>query len=249
MAQGWVLKGKTALVTGAARRVGRTIALALARAGVRVVVHHRRSGGEAEALLGELRALGVDAWTIAADLSSPEEAEGLFDRVVEMAGPVDILVNNASIFPKDTVNDLTARDLMLNVSLHAYAPLALSRRLAAQGRDAAVINMIDARALDYDREHASYHLSKRMLLALTSMLAVELAPDVRVNGVSPGLILPPEGLGYDYLERLAPTNPLNAYGSPDDLAAAVLFLLESRFITGQIIYVDGGRHLRGRMYE
>ena len=102
---------------------------------------------------------------------------------------------------------------------------------------------------DYDRDHVAYHLSKRALQSLTRMLAVELAPTVVVNAVAPGLILPPEGEDADYLERLAHTNPMNCWGHPQDVADAVRFLLQTRFTTGQTLYVDGGRNLRGKMHE
>ncbi|HNR34300.1 MAG TPA: SDR family oxidoreductase, partial [Candidatus Hydrogenedentes bacterium] len=134
------------------------------------------------------------------------------------------------------------------VNLNALAPFLLGRCLAAQKRPGGIVNLLDARIADYDREHASYHLSKRLLFTLTRMMAVEFAPCVRVNGIAPGLILPPEGKDESYLAQLAATNPLNRYGSPDDVAEAVLYLLRSDFVTGQVIFVDGGRHMRGGMY-
>ena len=244
----WALAGKTALVTGAAKRLGRATALALAEAGVHVVVHYRGSEAEATEVCREARVLGVRAFTVGADLAVSAEADALLSRAVELAGPIDILVNNASVFPEDTVLNLNADALAWCMNLHAYAPLALSRAMAAQGREGAIINYIDARVQDYDRMHAAYHLSKRALLSLTSMLALELAPRVRVNGVAPGLILPPEGKDMAYLEGLAHTNPLQVYGAPEDVTEAALFLMRSRFVTGQVIYVDGGRHLKGCVY-
>lgn len=242
------LEGGVALVTGAAKRIGRAIALGLAEAGADVVVHYRTAEAQAEELCARIEALGRRAWRVRADLSSPAEAESLFARTLETAGPVAVLVNNASIFPEDTVLDFTPEQLHECVNVHAVAPLLLSRRFAAQGRPGCIVNLLDARVQDYDRIHASYHLSKRMLLSLTSVLALELAPAVRVNGVAPGLILAPEGKPEGYLERLAHTNPLQTWGNPEDIAKAVLFLVENRFVTGQVIYVDGGRHLKGRVY-
>jgi pteridine reductase len=242
------LNGQVALVTGAAKRIGRAIALALAEAGADVAVHYRRTQREAEELCERIRERGRRAWAVQADLESPVAAETLFSRVAESAGAVDLLVNNASVFPEDTVLDFTPEQLHACVAVHSVAPLLLARRMAAQGRPGCIVNLLDARVVDYDRLHAAYHLSKRMLMSLTSMLALELAPGIRVNAVAPGLILPPEGKPDDYLERLAHTNPLNAYGDPEDIASAVLFLVQSRFVTGQVIYVDGGRHLKGRVY-
>jgi pteridine reductase len=106
---------------------------------------------------------------------------------------------------------------------------------------------LDTRVAGYDRQHVAYHLSKQMLCTLTRMMAVEFAPRIRVNAVAPGLILPPEGKGMDYLEGLKGTNPLNQYGSAEDISAAAVFLIGSAFITGQGIHVDGGRHLKGMM--
>ncbi len=242
------LIGKTALVTGAARRLGRATALALARAGADVVVHYHTGAAEVQTVADEITALGRRAWTIPADLRDASQAESLMDQALQKSGAVDILINNASIFPSDSVLDLSPETLADAVAIHATAPLILSRRLAAQGRPGAIVNFLDSRVEDYDPTHASYHLSKRMLLALTRMLAVELAPRIAVNAVAPGLILPPDGQDDSYLRNLAHTNPLQRYGNSRDITDAVLFLLRSEFVTGQVIFVDGGRHLKGKTH-
>jgi len=242
------LIGKTALVTGAARRLGRATALALAGAGADVIVHYHTHAAEAQSLADEIAAMGRRAWTNAADLRDASQVESLMEQALHQAGAVDILINNASIFPSDTVLDLSPATLTDAVAIHATAPLILSRRLAAQGRPGAIVNFLDSRVEDYDPLHTSYHLSKRMLLALTRMLAVELAPRIAVNAVAPGLILPPEGQDESYLQKLAHTNPLQRYGNPRAITDAVLFLLRSEFVTGQVIFVDGGRHLKGKTH-
>jgi len=242
------VRGKTALVTGGARRIGRATALSLASAGVNVVVHYRRSEAEAADVARAVDGAGVGAWTVGADLASAGGAESLFDRAVKLAGPIDILVNNASVYPQDELTTVGREAVTETVAVHAMAPLVLSRSLAAQGRDGAIINFLGARVVDYDRGHASYHLGKRLLLSLTRMMALEFAPMVRVNAVAPGLILPPEGEDETYLERLASTNPLQGYGDLDAVTGAVLFLLRADFVTGQVLFVDGGRHLRGSVY-
>ncbi|HEO72287.1 MAG TPA: SDR family oxidoreductase, partial [Candidatus Hydrogenedentes bacterium] len=173
----------------------------------------------------------------------------LVERAVDLAGPVDILINSASAFPNDTLDNLTAEDLIRSIQVHAWAPLVLARRFVAQERAAAIVNLLDTRVIDYDRDHVSYHLGKRTLHALTSMMALEWAPRVRVNAIAPGLILPPEGKNEAYLEQLAHTNPLEAYGSPAAIASALLYLLRSDFVTGQVLFVDGGRHLEARVYD
>lgn len=242
------MKGKTALVTGAAKRLGRTVVLALAENGVNVVLHYGASRAEAEATAKEIRRKRVRAWPIAADLADPDQTCGLVARVVDLAGPLDFLVNNASIFTPSHLTDFTSDDLAANVQVNAVAPLLLARAFAAQKREGAVVNFLDSRIADYDREHAAYHLSKRMLHTLTKMMALEFAPRVRVNAVAPGLILPPPGQDESYLRKYRTTNPLQRIGSSAGVAEAVLFLLRSEFVTGQVIYVDGGRHLKGNVY-
>ena len=243
------LAGKTALVTGAAKRLGRAAALALARQGVNVAVHYHQSEHAAQALCDEIQSMGVGGWAIAADLSDSDQAERLFQEAVARAGVVDILVNNASIFKEDTLWEATVAAIWENQRVHAVAPLLLARALAQQDKPAHIINLLDTRVAVYDRKHVSYHLSKRALLTLTRMLALELAPMIAVNAIAPGLILPPAGEDESYLEKLAHCNPLNRYGGPEDIAETLLFLLRSRFITGQVIYVDGGYHMKGHMYD
>ncbi len=244
------LQGRIALVTGAARRIGRGVAVALAQAGADVVAHYRGSGGEAEATASLIRQAGRHAWCVQADLADEGQAGTLLARAAQAAAaPVDILVNNASTFTADTVMDFTPQSLLASVQVHAMAPLVLARAFAAQQIPAGdVVNFLDSRMEDYDRHHASYHLGKRMLWTITRMLAMELAPTIKVNAVAPGLILPPEGKDEQYLADLAHTNPLNRVGSVEELASAVRLLVESDFITGQVIYVDGGRHIRGNVY-
>ena len=243
------LAGQVALVTGAAKRLGRAIAGGLAAEGVHVALHYRSSGSEAAAEADELRRAGVNAWTLQADLADPAAAEGLVGKACEAAGaPVDILVNSASIFSPSSVLEFSPGDLEANVQVNATSPLLLSRALACQGRPGQIVNLLDARIVEYDRAHAAYHLSKRMLFSLTRILALELAPRVRVNAVAPGLILPPPGEDESYLDAMAHGNPLRRHGTADDVVRATLFLLKSDFVTGQVIYVDGGQNLRGRTY-
>jgi NAD(P)-dependent dehydrogenase (short-subunit alcohol dehydrogenase family) len=128
-------------------------------------------------------------------------------------------------------------------------PFFLSKGLKDSGNLLSVVNLLDTRIQDYDKNHVSYHLSKRGLMSLTKMTALEWAPQVRVNAVAPGLILVPEGEGEDYLKKLANTNPMQTVGNVGNITDAILFLIRNEFVTGQIIYVDGGRHLKGRVYE
>lgn len=243
------LNGQTALVTGAAKRLGRAIALALADAGVNVVAHYHRSTDDARTLADELATRPVHSHVLAADLADTTHIDDLFAAATDLAGPIDILINNASIFPSDQLADTTIDAIDTNLRINTFAPFVLSQCLFRQQRRAAIVNLLDARVADIDRQHAAYHLSKRMLTDLTGMMAVEFAPLVRANAVAPGLILPPvNGTDAD-LTALHHTNPLQTHGRPADITAAVLFLLRSDFITGQTLFVDGGRHIRGRLND
>ena len=244
------LKKQVALVTGASRRLGRATALALAHAGADIVVHCNRSECEASETVELIKAQGRRAWVLRGDLADTRCAEQLFDAACKVAGDkIDILINNASIFNTGRPCEMTVDELNLNMNIHVLSPLALSRCLARQGCPGNIINMLDTRILDCDNEHSAYHISKRSLFTLTRMLAVELAPTIRVNAVAPGLVLPPPGENEEYLKQRCGSLPLQRYGSEQDVTQAIIFLLQGGFITGQVIYIDGGRHLRGNSYE
>ncbi len=251
------LSGRVALVTGAAKRLGRAVALDLAREGADLVVHYNRSAGEAERVAAEARGFGVRSAVVAADLAGADEGGALFEEALKAFGAIDVIVNSASIFEETTLADVTPEEIHRNIDVNALAPLELCRRLAAHRREhgtqggaptACVVNFLDTRILDYDRSHLAYHLSKRMLFSLTRIAAWELAPEVRVNAVAPGLILPPPGKDESYLESLKGSNPLQSVGTIEQICAAVRFLVSSEFVTGQVIFVDGGRHMKGNFY-
>jgi NAD(P)-dependent dehydrogenase (short-subunit alcohol dehydrogenase family) len=237
------LAGTTALVTGAARRLGRAVALGLADAGADVALHYSTSGDAAEQLAAELRHRGRSAWTLRADLADPDAVASLIPRAREQAERLDILVNNASIFPADGLREARREDLLRCLEVNAWAPLALSRAFAENLGRGAIVNFLDTRIVGYDWKHVSYIISKNALALLTRMMALEFAPAVAVNAVAPGLILPPPGEDESYLDALADTVPLKRHGDAQDIVDAVIYLLQSEFVTGQIIYVDGGRHL------
>lgn len=238
------LGGRTALITGAGKRIGRAIALSLAEEGVDVVVHYNRSQKEAEDLAGELKSRGVRAWAVRADLEKPEEYSTLMERSVKAAGSIDILVNNASIFPSSTLSGVTFEDLTESMRVNAWVPFSLSRDFFSLSGRGDIINILDTRVDGYDWNHVAYILSKQALSLLTRMTAAEYAPAVRVNAVSPGLILPPPGEDSSYLRDLTHTVPLKRHGGPEDIASAAVFLLKNDFLTGAVIPVDGGRHLK-----
>jgi NAD(P)-dependent dehydrogenase (short-subunit alcohol dehydrogenase family) len=279
------LRGRTALVTGAARRVGRAIAAELAREGADVLVHYGHSAEEAERTAAGLRGLGVRSWTVRADLGDPGQVASLWEQARAMAGPIDILVNSASSFSQDTLAGFTSAALEASLRLNALAPVLLARLFAAAGQgpggaeeggaaagpgtgaaandaqpggaraaaakpapDRVIVNLLDSRALGRMRLHFSYQAGKRLLGDFTRLLALELAPSVRVNAVAPGMILPPEGLDPQRQARLAATNLLGRWGRPEDVARAVLFLVSSDFITGQVLYVDGGGSVKESLF-
>lgn len=237
------LSGKTALITGSARRIGRAVALALAGSGANVVINYRSSAPEAEELVREIDGLGARGWALRADLTVAEELDGLVAQANQIAGRLDILVNNASIFPESTFDAFAWQDLSENIRIDAWAPVALGRHFARQTGSGHIVNMLDSRIVGYDWKHVAYHASKHLLGLFTREMAIQFAPGISVNAVAPGLILPPEGKGMDYLESLKDRLPLKRIGDPEYIADAVLYLVTSRFITGQVIYVDGGRHL------
>ena len=237
------LQGQTALITGAAKRIGREIAVALAEEGVNIVIHYRSSAQEAEELYGHLAAQGVKSWLVSADFENAEETETLIEQSIEIAGSLDILVNSASMFPESTLNDVSFEDLVQNVQVNAWAPFVLSREFARRVGRGKIVNLLDSRLNGYDWSHVAYFLSKHVFSVLTEMTALEFAPEITVNGVAPGLILPPPGKDESYLDPLVDTVPLKRHGSPRDIAEAVIYLLKSDFMTGHVIHVDGGRHL------
>ena len=248
------MRGATALITGSAQRIGRAIALACADNGMNVVVHYNRSLADAHDLVVLCRKKGVSAWPVAADIGTDDGCAKCIDDAIAASGKtLSVLVNNASIFPESTLADMTFDDLVGSMRINAWAPLFLSRAFAErtafsrgrreQGRRRCVVNILDNRKIGRDRGHVAYLLSKRMLASITRLCALELAPAVRVNGVAPGLILPPAGKSDAYLDKLKNGVPLRAHGSPSDIAAAVIFCARSPFLTGEIITVDGGKHL------
>ncbi len=238
------LAGKIALVTGASKRIGRAVAVALAEEGVHIVAHDRKSQEtETVKVCDEVVACGAKSWKVIADLEKPEEYETLIARTLKTAGSLDILINNASIFLPNTLMDVGFGDVSRHLHVNAWTPFVLGREFARLVSRGKIINLLDAKITGYDRTHVAYILSKQMLATLTKMCALEFAPNITVNGVAPGLILPPAGKDESYLEQLAQSVPLKHHGAPDDVADAVLYLLKADFVTGQIIYVDGGGHL------
>jgi NAD(P)-dependent dehydrogenase (short-subunit alcohol dehydrogenase family) len=244
-------EGMTALVTGGAQRIGKVIALRLGELGANVAVHYRGSGAQAYGVCSQLQAKGVKAVALQADLADPEACKALVASARKEVGhAIDFLVNNASTFPAVRLQELEWDVLAATLKVDAWAPLELTRAVHKQlrKRGGAVVNLLDARIADHDLGHAGYFLAKRMLADITRMAAIEFAPQMRVSGVAPGPILPPKDGDASDLARWAKHLPLLRPPTPDDVADAVLYLLGARGVTGDVISVDGGRHLGRAVY-
>ena len=242
------LEGKTALVTGAARRVGAAIARRLHAAGANVVLHYRDSATDADALAAELNAARPkSAATVKAELLAPIAPRALIAAAVDGFGRLDLLVNNASAFFPVPIGSVEASHWEELVGSNLRAPLFISQEAAPQLAkvQGAIVNIVDIHAERPLKGYAVYTIAKAGLAALTRSLAVELAPQVRVNGVAPGAIAWPEDGQFDPEERkrILATTPLARIGSPEDIAQAVHFLACAPYVTGQILAVDGGRSL------
>ncbi len=238
------LPGKTVLVTGGAVRIGRALCLAFASTGARVVIHHRASAAPASALAAEIRSAGGVAFTVAGDLARPGAAEAVLRDAIAAAGPVDILVNNAAVFHKDSPGSLDRSKLQAEFEINLWAPLLLMRAFADQGRPGRIVNLLDRRIAGLDPSCLPYELSKKALAEATRSAALYWAPRITVNAVAPGAILPPPGEGPDYIRDHAGPIPAGRSPSPGEIADAVLFLAANDSVTGQILFVDGGQHLR-----
>ncbi|HEY0671395.1 MAG TPA: SDR family oxidoreductase [Longimicrobiales bacterium] len=240
------LVGKTALVTGGAVRVGRALLLSLADAGANVVVNYHHSGEDAEQLVQQLRTQQRRATAFRADVSRADDVAALVEHIGREYGRLDILVNSASLFESAPFADITEaawrRVLDVNLTgpfLVAQAALPLLRAAAP----ANIVNILDLSALQPWPSYAHHSVSKAGLLQLTKVMARALAPEIRVNAIAPGTVLPPDGYDGTAGDGTSDRRLVAPAGTPDDVVKALFFLIESEFITGQTIVVDGGRTL------
>jgi NAD(P)-dependent dehydrogenase (short-subunit alcohol dehydrogenase family) len=241
------LRGKVVLVTGSAVRVGRAIVQAAASRGADVVVHYRSSAAEAAALAAEITATGVRAVTISADLERAEEARRLITTALAEMGRIDVLVNNAAIFPRTPFLEITEEEWDRTLATNLKAPFLCAQAVAPhmlERGSGKIVNLADIAAFRPWPSYLPYCISKAGIVTLTQTLARALAPAVQVNAVAPGAILFPDDWDTERRERLLAQIPMQRTGSPEDIARTVLFLLEgSDYITGTVIPVDGGRLL------
>ena len=240
------IKGKVAIVTGGAVRLGQALALALAERGARLVIHYGSSAGPAQEIIAQVKSMGSDALAIQADLCRTVEAQSLIARAAEHFGQLDILVNSAAIFKPGDWAGTTEANWDEHMAINLKAPFFLSQAFAAhvgRERPAHIVNIADWRATRPTAHYLAYTLTKAALITMTQSLALALAPNIQVNAIAPGAILPPPGQDQAYLDKLAQNIPARRTGSPDDVAKALLFLLDSDFVTGDVIPVTGGEHL------
>jgi NAD(P)-dependent dehydrogenase (short-subunit alcohol dehydrogenase family) len=236
----------TALVTGAAHRIGRVLALALADDGWRLALHYHRSKQAVEALAEEIIGRGGEAVTICADLAQESDVQTVIARSVDQLGPLGVLVNNASMFERDMAMTATRASWDLHMETNLRAPFVLSQGFAAQlpdGQTGAIVNIVDQRVWNLTPDFTSYTVSKAGLWTLTRTLALALAPRIRVNAIGPGPTLPSRHQTAEQFARQCLSMPLKVGASLAEMAGALKFILASPSMTGQMIALDGGQHL------
>jgi NAD(P)-dependent dehydrogenase (short-subunit alcohol dehydrogenase family) len=244
---------RTVLVTGSALRLGREVALALARAGWQVAVHFRGSAGDAAQTVEDCRRqayAGARVESFQADLDDEAQARALVPQVIERFGSLDAVVNNASMFEHDNVASFGYEALLAHVRTNTGAPIVLAQALhrhvctrTVPAADAVVVNMLDQKLWNQNPDFLSYTLSKAALEGATTMLAIALAPQVRVVGVAPGLTITSHLLSQEKFDALHRLSPLGRSSTPPDVVAAVKFALDNSSMTGTTLLVDGGQHL------
>lgn len=237
---------RAAIVTGAAKRIGRAIALGLAEAGYAVAVHHLQSHAEADAVVREITASGGRAVSLACDLANEAEVQSLLGTASQALGPIGVLINSASVFERDEALTATRESWDRHIEANLRAPFVLTQALArALPADAggAVINIVDERVWNLTPHFISYTISKAGLWTLTQTLALSLAPRIRVNAIGPGPVLPSARQSEESFTRQYRGTPLARPATTDEIVSAVRFLLDTPSVTGQMIALDSGQHL------
>jgi NAD(P)-dependent dehydrogenase (short-subunit alcohol dehydrogenase family) len=237
---------KAALVTGGAVRVGRALSLALAEAGFSVAIHHNRSHEAAAALVAEIAASGGKASALVADLADENAVKALLPEAEAVLGPIGVLINNASLFDNDTVESATRAGWDRHMAVNLRAPFVLMQEFAARlPRECSgvIVNLLDQRVWSLTPYFVSYTVSKSGLWTLTQTMALALAPRIRVNGIGPGPTLPSTRQTPEQFVAQCRNMPLRRGTGPNEIAAALRFILDAKSMTGQMIALDGGQHL------
>ena len=232
-----------ALVTGGAKRIGKAIALALAEEGYDIALHYHYSSQEAKSVKEQIEQIGSACELFSCDLADIYQTSTLIKEVYKYFPDLNILVNSASIFEESSLLTGRLESLEEHLTVNFKTPFILSRDFALTCEKGHIINILDTHIVKNRTSHLTYLLSKKALYELTKLAAVELAPNIRVNGVAPGLILAPVSEKSEYLDRLAKQIPLQKKGDVGQITQSILFLLNNPYVTGQVIFVDGGEHL------
>ncbi len=244
------LTGKTVLVTGAAKRVGREIALALARRGANIIVHYNTSAPEARRVVAEIKALGVDAIAVRANQASEAQVRAAVGQALRHFRQIDVLINSAAVYVKTPFDRVTEQEWDFHMNANLKGPFLFAREVGrhmkANGVAGKIINFADWAAMRPYRHYLPYLVSKAGIVCLTKALAKELAPKIQVNAIAPGPVLLPPDFTAKEKRAVAEATLVKRIGSPEDVVAAVLYLLEGGdFVTGHVLVVDGGRLVAG----
>ncbi|MBR33211.1 MAG: short-chain dehydrogenase [Spirochaetaceae bacterium] len=240
-----------ALVTGGAIRLGKALATGLAGKGYDILLHYNRSEGEAEKTASEIRALGVQCHTLQMNLDSDLDSDSLIERALERQSNLNVLVNSASVYDGGTISMTTPEIFDRNIQVNFKAPFFLSRSFQDRVKSGNIVNILDNKISFNQYHYAAYLLSKKMLAEFTTLAALEFAPDIRVNGIAPGVILPASVRSEQYISWRLEAIPLKRKGDTDHIIKALHYLLENDFVSGQILMVDGaeGKTSIGRNAE
>ena len=233
----------TVLVTGAAKRIGKSICLTLSLLGYNIALHYNHSFSEAKKLSEEIPKNGRQCELFCCDLSDARQTGKLISNVKKIFPDLNVLINNASIFEPSTISNSKMQSLRHNFAVNFDAPFILTSQFAKNCKKGHIINILDTHIVHSSTQYSTYLLSKKALWDLTQMSAIEFAPKILVNAISPGLMLPPEHKEEDYLDRLSKNIPMQKKGDINHIAQAIVFYLNSPYITGQNIFIDGGEHL------
>ena len=238
------MSSQLALVTGSAHRLGKAFALSLARMGYSIALHYRGAATEAEQTVKEVRSLGVDCLPIRADLTNPQKVDFLFSLVDEFHAPLKVVVNSAAIMPVGSPRDLELHEWDSALDLNLRAPFLIAQQAAKRMTEGGlIVNITDIGAQKAWSRYPSYTVSKAGLESLTKMLARSFAPEIRVNAIAPGLVLPSDVVTPETWQKLVERLPLKRAATLDEITTTLEFLIKNEYITGQTIVVDGGYSL------
>lgn len=236
---------RTAIITGASRRIGKALALHLAEKGWSVAIHFNHSGKEAGELANQLSTQypGQNFETFQADLAGTGEVHRLIPEIIAKMGTPELLINNASVFERGRLKETSVELFRRQFDVNLRAPFFLTRDFAIHCKKGVIVNFVDTRITTNQSGFAAYTLSKKGLWELTKMAALELAPQIRVNAIAPGVSLAPENEGEDYLLKLAENIPMKKPGGIEPILKSLDYILENDFLTGQLLFADGGENL------